>query len=343
LALNLRLTPLDRFYYQQPKRRSLLHISQRAFQQRIPFAGVIYTHSWNRRFLDQRNIYGIPFGTGTWRLTDFYQRSDCKHGSIRVHCFPLNTKQPPCYSDDSNTTSIAMTRLKIAKTLTLILLSICGLAGYIVHILLQRYSVTSPSISPYTADQNTSRYFKKHASRPVSPRNTTHIDIHVERAKDEVERLIFGNDGLVRNWEDGQKGTKGYSKRSSRVRYTHPIYRLISEGQAKWAKLLERWVPSNGRSPAHSRQSKTLPQAVSEYKRRYGRRPPKGFEQWWRFARKNGIKIVDDVRINVSHVSLFNRADKQYNQIHRDLEPFFALSPKLFRQRRDQLSIGPHS
>jgi len=74
----------------------------------------------------------------------------------------------------------------------------------------------------------------------VSPRNTTHIDIHVERAKDEVERLIFGNDGLVRNWEDGQKGTKGYSKRSSRVRYTHPIYRLISEGQAKWAKLLER-------------------------------------------------------------------------------------------------------
>ena len=194
-----------------------------------------------------------------------------------------------------------MTRLKIAKTLILILLLICGLAGYIVHILRQRYTITSPSTSLYTADQITSRYFKKHASRPVSPRNTTHIDIHVERAKDEVERLIFGKDGLVRNWEDHHKGTKVYFKRSSRVRYTHPIYRLIEEGQAKWAKLLERYVPSTG-CPANNRQSKTLLQAVSEYKRRYGRPPPKGFEQWWKFARKNNIKIVDDVRDSNLHI-----------------------------------------
>jgi hypothetical protein len=46
---------------------------------------------------------------------------------------------------------------------------------------------------------------------------------------------------------------------------------------------------------ADGRQSKTLPQAVSEYKRRYGRPPPKGFEQWWKFARRNSIKIVDDM------------------------------------------------
>lgn len=43
------------------------------------------------------------------------------------------------------------------------------------------------------------------------------------------------------------------------------------------------------------RQSKTLPQAVIEYKRRYGRLPPRGFEKWWKFARQNNIKIVDDV------------------------------------------------
>jgi hypothetical protein len=48
---------------------------------------------------------------------------------------------------------------------------------------------------------------------------------------------------------------------------------------------------------AYDRQSKTLPQAVSEYKRRYGRAPPIGFEQWWKFARRNNIKIVDDVRV----------------------------------------------
>lgn len=181
-----------------------------------------------------------PFRTGTWRLTDFYQQSDCRHGSIRVYCFSLNTKQPYCYSDESNATSIAMTRIKIAKKFMVIILLICGLAGYIVHILLQRYTATLPSTSLYTADQNTSRYLKNHASRPSPPRKTTHIDIQVGRANDEVERLIFGEDGLVRNWDDSQKGTKGYSKRSSRVRYTHPIYRLIEEGQAKCAKLLER-------------------------------------------------------------------------------------------------------
>jgi len=133
-----------------------------------------------------------------------------------------------------------MARLKSAKILISILLLICGLAGYIIHILPQRYTITSPSTPLYTADQNTSRYFKKHAIRPSPPQNTTHIDIQVGRAKDEVERLILGEDGLVRNWEDHHKGAKVYSKRSSRVRYTHPLYRLISEGQAKWAKLLER-------------------------------------------------------------------------------------------------------
>lgn len=42
-------------------------------------------------------------------------------------------------------------------------------------------------------------------------------------------------------------------------------------------------------------QSKTLPQAVTEYTRRYGRQPPKGFDQWWQFCKRNKVKIVDDV------------------------------------------------
>jgi hypothetical protein len=46
-----------------------------------------------------------------------------------------------------------------------------------------------------------------------------------------------------------------------------------------------------------TRQSKTLPQAVTEYIRRYGRSPPKGFEMWWQFCKKNGVKIVDDVSL----------------------------------------------
>ena len=92
---------------------------------------------------------------------------------------------------------------------------------------------------------------------------------------------------------------------------------------------------------ADRRQSRTLSQAVSEYKRRYGRPPPEGYERWWKFARKNNITIVDDVSVYISSIKV--RADAQCDQIHKDLEPYFALSPKLFRERRDQLSSELHS
>jgi hypothetical protein len=172
-------------------------------------------------------------------LTDFYQQSHCNDDSNHVYSFLLYTKHPSCYHTFFKTTARRMARLKVARALILILLLICGIAGYIVHILLQRYTINPPLASLYTAEQNTATQLKKHANGFLPLRNDTHKDIQVGRAKDEVENLVFGQDGLVRNWEDGQ-GIKGYSKRSSRVRYNHPIYRLIDEGQAKWAKLLER-------------------------------------------------------------------------------------------------------
>ncbi len=48
--------------------------------------------------------------------------------------------------------------------------------------------------------------------------------------------------------------------------------------------------------PTHS-QSRTLPEAVMEYKNRYGMLPPKGFDAWWRFVIDKDIKIVDDVSV----------------------------------------------
>ncbi|KAJ5161946.1 hypothetical protein N7492_007338 [Penicillium capsulatum] len=46
-------------------------------------------------------------------------------------------------------------------------------------------------------------------------------------------------------------------------------------------------------------------EAVAEYKRRYGRTPPKGFERWVTFALEHGSTIIDD-----------------FDQIERDLEPY---------------------
>jgi hypothetical protein len=53
---------------------------------------------------------------------------------------------------------------------------------------------------------------------------------------------------------------------------SHPIKQLISDAKVEWEAKKEK-------------QSKTLEQAVAEYKRRNGgMNPPKGFDKWWKFA-----------------------------------------------------------
>ena len=47
----------------------------------------------------------------------------------------------------------------------------------------------------------------------------------------------------------------------------HPIYELISRAEQEWKGKLQR-------------ASKTLGEAADEYRRRYKRRPPKGFDLW---------------------------------------------------------------
>ena len=75
----------------------------------------------------------------------------------------------------------------------------------------------------------------------------------------------------------------------------HPILELIANAEKKWDELV-------------ARQSKTLKEAVQEYKRRYMRNPPKGFEKWWDYAVKNNIVLKDE-----------------YDQIHRDMQVFWSL------------------
>ena len=51
----------------------------------------------------------------------------------------------------------------------------------------------------------------------------------------------------------------------------HPIFELTKRAQKEWdAKL--------------SRSSKTFEEAVIEYRRRYGRMPPRGFDRWYVFT-----------------------------------------------------------
>jgi hypothetical protein len=48
----------------------------------------------------------------------------------------------------------------------------------------------------------------------------------------------------------------------------HPIFELIKRAEEEWESKLKR-------------ASKTLEEAVVEYKRRYKRPPPKGFDDWY--------------------------------------------------------------
>jgi len=65
-----------------------------------------------------------------------------------------------------------------------------------------------------------------------------------------------------------------------------------------------------------SRQSRTLDEAVDEYKRRYGIPPPPRFDEWYRFAHKNGVQLIDE-----------------YDTIYHSLLPFWGLKPATIRAR----------
>ena len=92
----------------------------------------------------------------------------------------------------------------------------------------------------------------------------------------------------------------------------HPIPRLMADAERRFRALL-------------SRQSRSLRGAVSEYKRRYGRNPPKGFDAWWRFVQENKVKIVDE-----------------YDGLANDLEPFWEMTGAEFKLRAFQVRAIYH-
>ncbi|GJJ14704.1 hypothetical protein Clacol_008971 [Clathrus columnatus] len=83
----------------------------------------------------------------------------------------------------------------------------------------------------------------------------------------------------------------------------HPVTLLINEGTERYNNLL-------------SSQSTTLEAATKEYRRRYSRDPPKGFDDWFAFAAENNVTIIDE-----------------YDSLMKDFSPFWKLSGEEFRER----------
>ncbi|KAF8066953.1 hypothetical protein FPV67DRAFT_1768934 [Lyophyllum atratum] len=78
----------------------------------------------------------------------------------------------------------------------------------------------------------------------------------------------------------------------------HPIFELIRNAEAEWDVKV-------------ARSSKTVDEAAAEYERRYKRQPPLGFDDWWAYVEENNVQLPDE-----------------YDQIYRDLEPYWGMDPK---------------
>ncbi|OAX79750.1 hypothetical protein ACJ72_05926 [Emergomyces africanus] len=83
----------------------------------------------------------------------------------------------------------------------------------------------------------------------------------------------------------------------------HPVAQLFNNANKKFDNVL-------------AKQSKTLKDAVDEYRRRYKMPPPPKFDVWFKFAQKRGVRLIDE-----------------YDTIYHSLLPFWGLEPELVRSR----------
>ena len=94
---------------------------------------------------------------------------------------------------------------------------------------------------------------------------------------------------------------------------SHPIDQLTVQA----SKDHTAWLTQANRS-------RTLGEVVQEYQRRYNRNPPPNFDKWYRFATSRSSIIIDD-----------------FDRIHKDLLPFWALEPRVLRTRTREILSDP--
>lgn len=93
--------------------------------------------------------------------------------------------------------------------------------------------------------------------------------------------------------------------------FSHPIPKLAQGAEAQYTTM-------------KTRQSKSLPNAIIEYRRRYGMNPPPNFDRWYEFAKNNNVVLIDE-----------------YDTIYHSLKPFWGMPPAEIRKKVRQ-AIGFH-
>ena len=91
----------------------------------------------------------------------------------------------------------------------------------------------------------------------------------------------------------------------------HPIELLVKDANEEFKSMVKG-------------QSKTLPDAIAEYERRYHMEPPPGFDLWFKLAVESNCTIVDN-----------------FDTVMQTLEPFWGITAKEMRARADMYTQIP--
>lgn len=83
----------------------------------------------------------------------------------------------------------------------------------------------------------------------------------------------------------------------------HPIPKLVADAETRYTDI-------------KGRQSKSLPEAIIEYRRRYHMNPPPNFDRWYEYAKNRNSVLIDE-----------------YDTIYHSLKPFWGLPPAEIRKR----------
>lgn len=95
----------------------------------------------------------------------------------------------------------------------------------------------------------------------------------------------------------------------------HPVDLLMYNARLSSESWMEK---------ASSIKSRSLKGVVEEYRARYGKPPPPNFDKWYDFAKQRQSIIIDD-----------------YDQIHKDLLPYWALRPAEIRAQTTRILMNP--
>lgn len=92
----------------------------------------------------------------------------------------------------------------------------------------------------------------------------------------------------------------------------HPISQLMEDADKQWRRY-------------ESSISNSFRQTVEKYRSQYGRHPPPGFKDWYKFARERNVFNIDD-----------------FQQIMDDLRPFWAVNASVIRIHAAHMAENPN-